>query len=56
MFEFEGSKLKVQQRLLVMSGLQEVSMLYADDLISSLSKVHAVSDCTEFFQLVPQMC
>ena len=30
----------------------------ADDWISTLSKGlgHAVSDCTEFYQLVPQMC
>ena len=30
-FEFKGSKLKVMQRLPVMSRLQEVGMLYADD-------------------------
>ena len=30
-FEFKGSKLKVLQRLPVMSRLQEVGMLYADD-------------------------
>ena len=30
-FEFKGSKLKVLQRLPVMSRQQEVGMLYADD-------------------------
>ena len=31
MFEFKGSKLKVLQKLPVMSRLHEVGMLYVDD-------------------------